>query len=37
MCRSGDLFPQPVTSVDQLLAVAHAMARATETRYRSLA
>lgn len=37
MCRAGDLFPQPVTSVDQLLAVAHAMARATETRYQSLA
>lgn len=37
MRRSGELFPRPVTSVDQLLAIAHALASQTEARYRSLA
>ena len=37
MRTSGDLFPRPVTSVDEVLAIAHALACEAEVRYRSLA
>lgn len=37
MRSSGDLFPRAVTSVDELLAIAHALACEAEARYRSLA